>query len=42
MISYVAERLMEMAVGGFTVAAYGEMDTIQQAQRNIIATGTGR
>jgi transposase-like protein len=34
MISFAAERLMEMEVGGLTGAAYGEKSTTRLAQRN--------
>ena len=42
MIGFAAERLMEMEVGALTGASYGEKNPLRQAQRNGIATGTGR
>ncbi|WP_293971896.1 transposase [Sphingopyxis sp.] len=34
MISFAAQRLMELEVGGLTGAAYGEKDSERLAQRN--------
>ncbi len=34
MIGFAAERLMELEVGAFTGAAYGEKDSDRRAQRN--------
>ena len=39
---FAAERLMEMEVDALTGASYGEKHPLRQAQRNGIATGTGR
>ncbi len=42
MIGFAAERLMDMEVDALTGASYGEKHPLRQAQRNGIATGTGR
>ena len=42
MISFAAERLMEMEVGGLTGAPYGEKSPGRLVQRNGTASGTGR
>src|SRR5215204_5463304 len=42
MISFAAERLMEMEVAGLTGAGYGEKSTERLAQRNGYRDGPGR
>jgi hypothetical protein len=42
MISFAAERLMELEVGALTGAAHGEKSALRLAHRTATATGTGR